>query len=75
MPNTLEEKVDKLVIDIAEIKIALKGYDGNPGLGKRFNDLAEDYFCFKRKVLAVFFFILGSGGLGLGIVKLLEMAK
>ena len=73
--TTLEKKVDKLLIDVAEIRIVLKGYNGNPGLLKNYDDLAKDYFRFKRKVLSFFFFMVGSGGLGLGIVKLVGMVK
>jgi len=70
--TTLEEKVDKLIEDVAEIKIALKGYDGNPGLAKRNDDLARDYYTFKRWCLGIFCFAVGSGTLGFGIVKLLS---
>ena len=72
---TLEEKVDQLVTDVAEIKIAIAGYKGNPGLAQRHEDLAKDYYSFKRRCLAIFFLLLGSGGLGLGIVKAIEMVK
>ena len=86
MPN-IEEKIDRLIIDFAELKIdfaelktAVKGYNGNQGLIPAFEqhcednkDFQKDYFKFKRKVLAVFFFLLGSGALGLSVVKIIEI--
>ena len=73
--TSLEEKVDKLIEDVAEIRIALKGFGGNPGLTGRFEALAKDYFSFKRNCIGIFFFLVGSGVLGLGIAKLLEMVR
>jgi len=80
--TTLEEKVDNLLIEVSEIKTALKGYNGGTGLLKTFEqhcnqdrEFRRDYFSFKRKVIAIFFFVLGSGGLGFGVVKLVEMAR
>ena len=78
--TSLEEKVDRLTIDTAEIRIALKGYNGNQGLIPAFEEHCKcdtefraDYYAFKRKCLMIFCFTLGSGGLGVGIVKLLEL--
>ena len=80
--TTLEDKVDQLVTDVAQIRTALQGYNGGAGLLKTFEqhcnqdrEFRAGYYAFKRKVLAIFFFTLGSGGLGLGIVKLVEMVK
>ena len=79
MPDSLDEKVDKLSIDVAEIRIALKGFNGGQGLipafeehCKRDTEFRADYYSFKRKFLAIFFFLLGSGGLGFGIVELVK---
>jgi len=78
--TTLDEKVDSLIKDVAEIKAALK-YN-NIGLIPTFEqhcnqdrEFRQDYYSFKRKVLAVFFFLLGSGVLGVSTVKLVEMVK
>ena len=80
LDSKLEGKVDRLVTDVAEIKIALKGYNGTPGLIPAFREHCDrdgqfraDYFKFKRIVLGVFFFLLGSGVLGVGGVKIAEM--
>jgi len=78
--TTLDEKVDTLIKDVAEIKAALK-YNGI-GLIPTFEQhciqdrqFRSDYYSFKRKVMATFFFLLGSGGLGIGVIKLIEMVK
>jgi len=80
--TTLEEKVDGLVTDVQAIKTALQGYNGGPGLLKTFEqhcnqdrEFRADYYSFKRKCFAVFFTLVGSGGLGIGIVKLVELVK
>ena len=80
--TTLEEKVDGLVTDVAKIRTALQGYNGGTGLLKTFEqhcnqdrEFRADYYSFKRKCLAIFFFSVGSGGLGLGVVKLIELLE
>ena len=79
MSDKLEKKIDLVINDITEIKIALKGYNGTQGLIPAFTKHCEnnecfqkDYYKFKRVVLAVFFFLLGSGVLGIGGVKIAE---
>ncbi len=73
---TMEEKVDRLVGDVGDIKIALKGYNGKKGLCQDFSEHCEndvkfrkDYYKFKRNILIVSAFVLGSGALGIGAVK------
>ena len=80
--TTLEEKVDSLIKEVQAVKTVLQGYNGGTGLLKTFEqhcnqdrEFRDDYYKFKRKVLSVFFFLLGSGGLGIGIVKLVEVVK
>ena len=75
--STLEGKVDKLVTDVTEIRIALKGYNGDQGLiavfqehCKQNKELATDYYKFKRACIGIFCFLVGSGTLGFGIFKI-----
>lgn len=55
---------------LIEIHSCLMGANGHGGLCKEVKDLKTDYYSFKKAVLAVFFFLLGSGALGAGIWKL-----
>jgi len=78
--TTLEEKVDELMTEVTKIRTALQGYNGGVGLLKTFEqhcqqdkEFRQDYYSFKRKCIAIFFLILGSGGVSLGIIKLMEM--
>lgn len=79
---TLEEKVDNLLTEVAEIKTALKGYNGGTGLLKTFEqhcnqdrEFRVDYYQFKRKCIAVFCFVAGGGGISFGIVKIVELLQ
>ncbi len=72
------KKVDELKEDVSEIKTALKGYNGNTGLIPAFTEHCEhdalfrkDYYQFKRNVLIIFAFVLGTGTLGVGIWQIL----
>jgi len=76
--STLEEKVDKLIEDVVQIKTALQGFNGGTGLIKTFEqhcnqdrEFRQDYYSFKRKVFFLFGIALGSGGLGFSIIKIL----
>lgn len=57
---------------LMEIHTTLLGANGQGGLCRDFESVKRDYYYFKRKVLAVFFFLLGSGVLGAAIF---EVAK
>ena len=57
--------------DVLEIKNVLKGYGRSKGLLEEFSDLKQDYYHFKRVVLTVFAFAIGSGILGISAVKIL----
>lgn len=77
MNKTLEEKVDSLMTDVAEIRAALK-YNGI-GLIPTFEqhciqdrEFRADYYKFKRCCIGVVCFTIGTGSLGLGILKLAE---
>ena len=79
--TTLETKVDYLLTEVAEIKTALKGYNGGAGLLNTFEqhciqdrEFRADYYKFKRAVITVFAFLVGSGVLGLSAVKIVEVA-
>jgi hypothetical protein len=74
MAHIPDEQLSQLIEDVSEIKTALKGYNGYPGLCKSHEDLAKDYYSFKRKSLLVFGFLTGAGiltGGSLGILQVL----
>jgi len=78
--EALRKDLSDIKTDVVEVKIALKGYNGTQGLIPAFNrhcddneSFQRDYYSFKRKVLAIFFFLLGSGVLGVGGVKIAEI--
>jgi len=74
MTHIPDEQLSQLIEDVSEIRTALKGYNGYPGLCKSHEDLAKDYYSFKRKSLLVFGFLTGAGiltGGSLGVLQLL----
>lgn len=74
MAHIPDDKFEQLVEDVTEIKIALKGYNGYKGLCKSHEDLASDYYSFKRKCLLVFGLLVGAGvltGGGYGVIQLM----
>ena len=74
MAHIPDEQLSQLLEDVSEIKTALKGDNGYPGLCKSHKDLAEDYYSFKRRALLVFGFLVGAGvltGGSLGILQVL----
>jgi hypothetical protein len=74
MAHIPDDKLDQLVEDVTEIKTMLKGYNGYKGLCKSHDDLASDYYSFKRRVLLVFGFMVGAGiltGGSIGIIQLM----
>jgi len=74
MAHIPDEQLSQLVEDVTEIKTALKGYNGYPGLCKSHEDLASDYYSFKRKCLLVFGLLVGAGvlsGGGYGVIQLM----
>ena len=73
---TLEEKVDSLVSDVAEIKAALK-YNGI-GLIPTFEqhccqdrEFRQDYYKFKRWAIGIFCFLAGSGVISMSVFQIL----
>ena len=73
MAHIPDEQLSQLLEDVSEIKTALKGYNGYPGLCKSHKDLAEDYYSFKRRALLVFGFLVGAGILTGGSLGLLQL--
>ena len=72
MAHIPDEQLSQLVEDVTEIKIALKGYDGYPGLCKAHEDLAKDYYSFKRRALLVFGILVGAGILTGGSIRIIQ---
>jgi len=70
-----EEKLDTLINTVTRIEQALRGYNGDPGLIKEHCDLKKDYYKFKMRALAVFYFLLGSGVLGISIWQIIGLAS
>jgi hypothetical protein len=60
---------------IVEMHTVLLGTNGNPGLCQSHSKLKEDFYKFRRTVFIVFAFLLGSGGIGFGIVELAKVLK
>ena len=74
MAHIPDDKLDQLVEDVTEIKTMLKGANGYKGLCKSHDDLASDYYSFKRKCLLVFGLLVGAGvlsGGGYGVIQLM----
>ena len=71
----IEMLVRNILTKVDQIEQALRGYNGQPGLIKNHEILKTDYFKFKRQVLMVFAFAVGSGVLGLSILKIVEAVK
>lgn len=59
----LDEKVDHLVNEVGEIKIALKGYNGSLGLIPAFDEHCKAERKKWRVVYVVFGFLVGIGAL------------
>ena len=67
---------------LIEVHAVLCGINGSPGLCKDFekhkdNDSAfrKDYYNFKRLVIAVFCFLVGSGAIGFGVAEIIKLVK
>ena len=72
MAHIPDDKFEQLVEDVTEIKIALKGYNGYKGLCKSHEELAKDYYSFKRRALLVFGFMVGAGILTGGSIGIIQ---
>lgn len=72
MAHIPDKTLEQLVEDVTEIKTALKGYNGYPGLCKSHEDLASDYYSFKRRALLVFGFMVGAGILTGGSIGIIQ---
>ena len=72
MAHIPDEKIEQLLEDVTEIKTLLKGYNGYKGLCKAHEELAQDYYSFKRKSLLVFGLLIGAGVLTGGSLGILQ---
>ncbi len=68
-----EKEQAKLLQDthdtVIEIRTILLGSEQNPGLCHRFHELEEDYVKFKRNVMVVMAFLVGSGAISIGVLQ------
>lgn len=69
----MNEKLDEISADVRDIKTVLKGYNGYPGLCKEHEELANDYYKFKRTMLIIIGVLIGSGVLGGGIFSAMNL--
>jgi hypothetical protein len=72
--ESIDKKLDSKILETNSIAQVLKGYNGFPGLLGSHKELAEDYYCFKRKCLLVFGLLVGAGvlsGGGYGVIQLM----
>jgi len=69
---TLDEKVDQLVTDVSEIRIALKGYSGDTGLLKSHECLKKDFYNFRLLCIVIFSSAGIFGGGGFWLSKIVE---
>ncbi len=58
---------------IYDIHTVLLGTNGQGGLCRDHENLKEDYYTFKRRVLVTGAFLGGGGGLGFGIAELIKL--
>jgi len=65
----LRKSLGEIVLDVRDIKLVLKGYNGDKGLCDKFENLATDYYQFKRKVFFIFGMLIGSGVLTTGVIS------
>ena len=72
MAHIPDKTLEQLVEDVTEIKTMLKGYNGYKGLCKSHEDLASDYYSFKRRALLVFGFMVGAGILTGGSIGIIQ---
>jgi hypothetical protein len=70
--DKLFEKIDQLDKKTDKIYFGLYGVPGteDKGMCGEFHDLKVDYYQFKQKAMTIFFFLLGSGALGVGVWQL-----
>jgi hypothetical protein len=72
MAHIPDDQLSELVENVTEIKTMLKGYNGYPGLCQSHEELAKDYYSFKRRVLLVFGFMVGAGILTGGSIGIIQ---
>ena len=61
----------QLLTDINALKQCLLGYAGQKGLVDDVNDVRDDYYKFKKWVIGVLCFAVGSGVLGISLYQVI----
>ncbi len=64
----MAEKSDHDIL--VEIHTAVMGSNGQGGLCRSHDALKRDYYNFKRWVIGIFCFLVGSGVIGIGAVQI-----
>jgi len=70
--DKLDGKLEKIGEDVAEIRVVLRGYNGQVGLCEDHENLKAAFSSFRRKALIIFGVLVGSGVLGLGLPELVK---
>jgi len=58
--------------DTTEIKTVLMGYDDHPGLCNQVHEVRKDFYTFRRIILIVAAFLVGTGLLSIGVIEVLK---
>ena len=57
---------------LVEIHATLMDVNGNPGLCTRHHQLAKEFYEFKRLMLVILAFFIGTGLISIGVLELLR---
>ncbi len=68
--DQLSEYMANLNVDIKEIKVALKGYNGTPGLCADHEKLKNEFLAFRRWGIAIVGVLVGSSVINVSLLKL-----
>ena len=69
----IEETLSAIQQDISEIKVVLKGYNGDPGLCKEVEHLKRKFYNFRLLISLFIAFLFGAAGFT--ITEILKLVK